>query len=68
MDSKIMTIGGGTYAKEAHNTVAFGSHFPGKDDHIHDRDEKIDLEDLHTSIGIYARAIADLGAYHAAKK
>ena len=66
--SQMMTIGGGTYAKEAHNIVAFGSHFPNKDDHIHDVDEKIDLVDLHSSIGIYARAIYDLGMHHALKK
>jgi succinyl-diaminopimelate desuccinylase len=67
-DSQMMTIGGGTYAKEALNTVAFGSHFPGKEDNIHDINEKIDLEDLQASIGIYARAIYDLGQLYAAKK
>lgn len=66
--STMMTIGGGTYAKEAQNTVAFGSHFPGKEDNIHDINEKIDLEDLHGSIAIYARAIHDLGLLYAAKK
>jgi succinyl-diaminopimelate desuccinylase len=62
------TIGGGTYAKEAKNTVAFGSKFPGKVDFIHENDEKIDLEDLTNSIAIYARAIDDLGKLHAPKK
>ena len=66
--SQMMTIGGGTYAKEAQNTVAFGSHFPGKEDNIHDINEKIDLEDLQASIGIYARAIHDLGRLYAVKK
>lgn len=64
----MMTIGGGTYAKEAKNTVAFGSKFPGKQDFIHENDEKIDLEDLHRSISVYARAIHDLGRLHATKK
>ena len=59
--SKPFTIGGGTYAKEAKNTVAFGSHFPGKEDHIHEVDEKIDLEDFYNSISIYAHAIYALG-------
>lgn len=68
LTTPMMTIGGGTYAKEAENTVAFGSNFPGKDDHIHDVNEKIDVEDLHLSIGIYARAIHDLGQLHAFKK
>jgi succinyl-diaminopimelate desuccinylase len=59
--SKMMTIGGGTYAKEAKNTVAFGSHFPGKVDNIHSANEKIDVEDFYRSMPIYARAIYELG-------
>lgn len=56
-----MTIGGGTYAKEAKNTIAFGSNFPGKVDHIHEENEKIDLEDFYNSMSIYAHAIYCLG-------
>lgn len=56
-----MAIGGGTYAKESKNTVAFGSHFPGREDHIHDCNEKIHIEDLTSSISIYAKAIYHLG-------
>lgn len=59
--NKPMTIGGGTYAKEAKNTVAFGSHFPGKEDHIHEANEKIDLEDFYGSMPLYAHAIYSLG-------
>lgn len=59
--NKPMTIGGGTYAKEAKNTVAFGSHFPGKEDHIHEANEKIDLEDFYNSMSLYAHAIYALG-------
>ena len=58
---KPMAIGGGTYAKEAKNTVAFGNCFPGKVDHIHEENEKIDLEDFYNSIPIYAHAIYALG-------
>ena len=57
----IMAIGGGTYAKEAQNTVAFGSNFPGKIDNIHDANEKIDLDDFKKSMAIYAHAIHALG-------
>lgn len=64
----MVTIGGGTYAKEAKNTVAFGSKFPNKEDFIHENDEKIDLEDYTNSMAIYARAILDLGHLHAVKK
>ncbi|MFA6667862.1 MAG: Sapep family Mn(2+)-dependent dipeptidase [Bacilli bacterium] len=59
--NKPMTIGGGTYAKEAKNTVAFGSHFPGKEDRIHGADEKIDMEDFLGSMPLYAHAIYALG-------
>ena len=59
--NKPMTIGGGTYAKEAQNSVAFGSHFPGKEDHIHEPNEKIDLEDFYGSMPLYANAIYSLG-------
>ena len=58
---KPMAIGGGTYAKEAKNTIAVGSCFPGKVDHIHEANEKIDLEDFYNSISIYAHAIYALG-------
>lgn len=64
----MITIGGGTYAKEAKNTVAFGSKFPNKEDFIHENDEKIDLEDYTNSMSIYARAVYDLGQLHALKK
>ncbi len=57
----IITIGGGTYAKESRNTVAFGSAFPGSNDHIHDANEHICLKDFYTSMPIYARAIYVLG-------
>lgn len=57
----IMTIGGGTYAKEAKNIIAFGSAFPSKDDHIHEVDEKIDLCDFYDSMPIYMHAIYELG-------
>lgn len=61
VEHKPMTIGGGTYAKEAKNTVAFGSNFPGKNDSIHAPNEKIDLEDFLGSIPIYMDAIYTLG-------
>lgn len=55
--SEIMTIGGGTYAKECKNTIAFGSAFPGRNDKIHDANESIHLCDFEKSISIYATAI-----------
>lgn len=61
IEGKPLAIGGGTYAKEAKNTVAFGSKFEGKEDNIHSIDEKIDLEDFYSSMSIYAHAIYSLG-------
>ncbi len=60
-DEKPLAIGGGTYAKEAKNCVAFGSHFKGKEDNIHAANEHIDLEDFYDSMPIYAHAIYALG-------
>jgi succinyl-diaminopimelate desuccinylase len=60
-ETPAMTIGGGTYAKECENTIAFGSHFPGRADNIHSPNENIHLEDYLSSQYIYARAIYDLG-------
>lgn len=57
----IMTIGGGTYAKESKNTIAFGSAFPGNHDCIHDANEHIELKDFYLSMPIYAHAIYTLG-------
>ena len=57
----IKTIGGGTYAKECKNTIAFGSAFPGRNDKIHEPDEEIHLDDFLKSQSIYARAIYELG-------
>lgn len=59
--SKPMAIGGGTYAKEAPNTVAFGSAFKGHDGSIHAPDEYIYIDDFNKQIAIYARAILALG-------
>lgn len=62
-----MTIGGGTYAKSAQNTIAFGSAFPERDDLIHAPNEHIHLVDLKLSMAIYAHAIYALGRKDALK-
>lgn len=58
--SKPLAIGGGTYAKESKNTLAFGSAFPGRDNRIHDNEEYISLDDFYNSIAIYAHDIVNL--------
>ena len=59
--SKPLAIGGGTYAKEASNVVAFGAQFPDWDSHMHGVLEGCRKEDMFKSMSIYARAIVLLG-------
>lgn len=59
--SQPKAIGGGTYAKEADNIVAFGMEFPGWDSHMHSPGEQVRKADLFKSVSIYAKAIVDLG-------
>lgn len=56
-----LAIGGGTYAKECPNTVAFGSAFVGRDGDIHSPNEQVLITDLYDQMAIYARAIYYLG-------
>ena len=58
---KPMAIGGGTYAKEAKNIVAYGSAFKGHPGNIHSPNEYIYVKDLFAQIAIYADAIYKLG-------
>ena len=60
-DSKPIAIGGGTYAKEADNIIAFGAEFLDFDTKMHSPGERARKEDLFKSISIYAKAIVDLG-------
>ena len=59
--SKPLTMGGGTYAKEAPNTVAFGAAFPDDNPHMHEADEHLILNNFYISMAIYARAVHMLG-------
>lgn len=58
--SKPVTSGGGTYAKEVKNTIAFGAEFPGDDYKMHEADEYIPIKALNKSMVIYAHAIHNL--------
>jgi succinyl-diaminopimelate desuccinylase len=58
--AELLAIGGGTYAKEMPNIVAFGPIFPGKPDLDHQPDEYIEVEDLVKMTQIYAHAIKEL--------
>lgn len=59
--SKPLAIGGGTYAKEAVNTVAFGACWKGNSCNMHGADEYIPVADFLKDIAVYARAIGLLG-------
>ena len=57
----IIAAGGGTYAKEADNVVAFGMEYPGYDCKMHGVNECTEKKYLFESMGIYAHAIVELG-------
>ena len=59
--SEPLAIGGGTYAKEADNVLAFGMEFPGWNSKKHSPGEQVRKADLFKSISVYAKAIVDLG-------
>ena len=56
-----MVIGGGTYAKGIHNTIAFGAEFPDDPDiHMHGDDEFIPIGNLARQTEIYVHALLNL--------
>ena len=55
-----MTIGGGTYAGELTNAVAFGPLFVGREDVCHIANEYMLEEDFYKLIEIYLCAIYEL--------
>ncbi len=60
MENQPCTIGGGTYAKKMHNTIAFGCAFPGKDYRIHNTNEWVPEEELLLQAEIYVHGILNL--------
>ena len=61
LKTPIIASGGGTYAKEADNIVAFGMEYPGHDPKMHGVNENTKKSYLFESMGIYAHAIIELG-------
>ncbi|MEA5026638.1 MAG: Sapep family Mn(2+)-dependent dipeptidase [Erysipelotrichaceae bacterium] len=55
-----VSMGGGTYAKGVNNCIAFGCEFQGEDNHIHDANEFVKLEQLLLQVEIYIQAIKNL--------
>ena len=61
-EAKLISIGGGTYARAMDNAVAFGPVFPGQPELAHQQDEFIEVSHLYKLTEIYADAIALLGS------
>lgn len=59
-EAKLLAIGGGTYAKEMPNIVAFGPILPGKPDLDHQVNEYMEVEDIIANAKMYAHAIYEL--------
>ena len=60
-ESKPMTIGGGTYARNTINSVAFGMGFPNEEELAHQVNEVLSIESLEKGIAIYLEALNLLG-------
>ncbi len=58
--SNIITIGGGTYARQLTKAVAFGAVFPGEEELAHQPNEYLDIKKMITAIAIYAESIERL--------
>ena len=56
-ESKPQAIGGGTYARESKNSVAYGCMFPGRDYRMHGDDEFFPLTDFYAAMQVYAHAM-----------
>lgn len=59
-DAKPLSMGGGTYCHDLKNGVAFGCTMPGTDNRMHGNDEFAVVEELVTSVKIFADAIIRL--------
>lgn len=59
-ESKLLTIGGGTYSRALKKAVAFGPQMPGRKDVAHQVDEHLYVEDLLKATAIYMESIYEL--------
>lgn len=60
IDSPIVTIGGGTYARTLKKAVAFGPNLPKNEDLAHQPNEYLIVDDMIMAAAIYAEAIVNL--------
>ena len=61
LETKPMTIGGGTYARNTITSVAFGMSFPGDEELAHQVNEVLSVDTLEKGLAIYLEAIHLLG-------
>ena len=59
-ETKPLVIGGGTYAREMDNAIAFGALYPGDPDTMHQKNECVRVERLIQTAKIYADAMYEL--------
>ena len=60
LEKKAVATGGGTYARNLKEGVAFGASFPDDPDVAHQADEHVNLDSLMQSMRIFAHAIINL--------
>lgn len=60
--SKVLSTGGGTYARVMKKGVAFGMLYPGEPDVAHQADEYVVIENLIKAAAIYAEALVKLAS------
>lgn len=60
METRPIQIGGGTYARQLPNAVAFGTEFPDDENVVHKPNEYITVEKLVLNVKILAKAIIEL--------
>ena len=60
LDPKLLSMGGGTYAKALPHTVAFGPKFPDSPDVVHKANEFIDMEEFLLVLQIMGAAMVEL--------
>ncbi|MBP3384721.1 MAG: dipeptidase PepV [Firmicutes bacterium] len=59
-ESSPLVIGGGTYARAFENVIAFGAMFPGDPDLMHQKNERISIDNFMLMTKIFAEAIIRL--------
>ena len=56
-ETEPLVIGGGTYAREMENAIAYGALYPGDPDIMHQKNECVNLERVVQTAKIYAEAL-----------